>query len=427
MSVEPRQFLTSLFNRAVAAVAPEHRLPEHLPKPPKGKTVVVGAGKGAASMAKAVEDNWHGDLSGLVITRYEHGLDLKKIKLVEAGHPVPDMAGQQAADEMLSLIRGLGSDDLVICLISGGGSALLAKPVDGISLDEKKAVNSALLASGASISEMNTVRKKLSAIKGGQLALAAHPAKIVTFMISDVPGDDPSVIASGPTIFDETTHEQALRVLQKYKIEVPANIQSLLEAGKNSDISANHPAFKENSQVMIAIPQDALQAAASMARKSGITPIILGDSIEGEAKDVALVMAGITRQVLDHDEPARKPCVILSGGETTVTVSDIEGKPGRGGRNAEFLLAFALAMGDVSGVYALAADTDGIDGSEDNAGAIFDPQTFDRAEKAGANPQNYLDRHDAYSFFEKLDDLIITGPTRTNVNDFRAILILPTG
>ncbi len=425
MEINPLPFLNSLFEVAVNAAMPGDNLTSKLPQKPKGKTIVVGAGKAAASMAKTVEYNWSGALSGLVITRYQHGLDLQKIRVVEAGHPVPDDAGQKAADEILELVKDLTEDDLVICLISGGGSALLSKPADGITLEDKKAINKSLLASGANIQEMNTVRKKLSAIKGGQLALAAHPAKVVSFMISDVPGDDPSIIASGPTVYDDTTVGDAVEILDKYGISITDKIKNAMDQQATMVPDANHEVFKECENIMIVTPQDALQAAATQARRMGITPIILGDSIEGEAKGVAQVLAGITRQILDHDEPVKKPCVILSGGETTVTISDKLDKPGRGGRNAEFLLAFANAMNGAKGVYALAADTDGIDGSEDNAGAVYDPMTLNRAIGLGVDPKDYLARHDAYSFFDKLNDLIITGPTRTNVNDFRAILVLP--
>jgi len=426
MKMPPEDFLESLFAAAIQAAYPDPKR-MILPQPCAGKTLVVGAGKAAASMAKLVEDNWAGDISGLVVTRYAHGLPLKSIRVIEAGHPVPDGEGAAAAREIFEQVSALGADDQVIVLISGGGSSLLSLPADGVSLASKKAVNKALLTSGATISEMNSVRKKLSAIKGGRLAVAAYPAKVITYMISDVPGDDMSVIASGPTVPDVTSVADAQEILRRYNIEVPEDVARHLKGAQATPPAADHPAFGFCENHMIAVPQDALQAAAALARAQGIEPVILGDSIEGEAKDVARVLAGITRQVLDHNEPAKRPCVLLSGGETTVTVSKTGGPIdpiGRGGRNAEFLLAFVEAMGAVRGVYALAADTDGIDGTEDNAGAIMGPDACARAEAAGLVVTDYLARHDAYNFFKKLDDLIVTGPTRTNVNDFRAILIL---
>ncbi len=425
-TIAPADLLASFFSAAIGAAYPTiDKMP--LPSPVKGRTLVIGAGKAAASMAQVVEENWHDDdLEGLVVTRYAHGLDLQKIKVIEAGHPVPDEAGQKAAEEIFEQVQGLGDDDQVIILISGGGSSLLSLPAKGVSLDSKKAVNKALLHSGAGISEMNTVRKKLSAIKGGRLALAAYPAKITTYMISDVPGDDPSVIASGPTVPDLSSVQDAKNILKKYAISVPLDVQKHLETDAANPPPADHPAFDNCENFMIAIPQDALQAAASMARNYDIEPVILGDSIEGEASEVAKVMAGITRQVMDYDQPSPKPCVILSGGETTVTVKSDGPATGRGGRNAEFLLAFAEALGPSKNVYALAVDTDGIDGTEDNAGAILYPDSWDRADKLGLSISDYLARHDAYNFFKQLDDLIVTGPTRTNVNDFRAILVLPS-
>nr|WP_169569962.1 glycerate kinase [Sneathiella limimaris] len=395
-----------------------------LPEPVSGRTIVVGAGKAAASMAEVIEKNWaHGPLEGVVITRYAHGLPLEKIEVVEAGHPVPDEAGQKAAEKILAQVSDLTEDDLVIVLISGGGSSLLALPADGVSLESKKAVNKALLASGADISEMNTVRKKLSSIKGGRLAVSAYPAKVVTYMISDVPGDDPSVIASGPTVPDLTTVADAKAILKKYQIDIPADVAVHLETEAAEPPSKDHPAFQSSDAHMMTIPQDILQETAIYARSLGITPVVLGDQLEGEAKDVAKVHAAIVRQENDYDQPLPKPCVILSGGETTVTVRSTE-TPGRGGRNAEFLLALADALGPMENVFALAADTDGIDGTEDNAGALLNPGLYEKAEEEGLSIREYLERHDAYSFFEKLGYLVKTGPTRTNVNDFRAILIL---
>ncbi|MCC3305818.1 glycerate kinase [Sneathiella sp. HT1-7] len=424
MVQDARLFLTDLFAAATAAADPRETLFQHLPPLPKGRTVVIGAGKAAASMAQAVEENWKGPLEGLVITRYEHGLPLKKIKVVEAGHPVPDKEGAEAANDILRSLEGLTEDDLVLCLISGGGSSLLAKPGDGITLEEKKAVTKALLASGANITEMNTLRKHLSAIKGGRLAVAAYPAKVVTLMISDVPGDDPAVIASGPTVPDATTSADARAVLEKYNIDIPPSIDAYLNSPASKTPEPDHPAFANAQSIMIATPQASLRAAADLAGSNGITPIILGDSIEGEARDVASVMAAIARQVKLYDQPAAKPCVLISGGETTVTVKANDGDTGRGGRNCEFLLALALHLNGLGGVYALACDTDGIDGTEDNAGAIITPDTLKRASEAGLNAKEYLARHDSYCLFDALGDLIKTGPTRTNVNDFRAILIL---
>ncbi|MCG8492858.1 MAG: glycerate kinase [Sneathiellales bacterium] len=419
----PRAFLEELFTEAVQAALPAGKIPD-LRQSQRGRTFIVAAGKGAASMAKEVEQTWSGEIEGIALTRYQHGLDLKHIRVIEAGHPVPDEEGEKAAREILQKATELTEEDCLICLISGGGSALLSLPAEGISFGEKKAINKALLKSGANIQEMNTVRKKLSSIKGGRLAVAAWPAKVITYLISDVPGDDPSVIASGPTVPDDTGCADALRILDQYSIDVSEEIRSLLLSGKLTPPAADHPVFNEGSLNMIATPQDALQAAANLARRHDIHPIILGDKIEGEAKEVAKVMAGITRQVLEHDEPQKKPCVILSGGETTVTVTSSEISTVRGGRNAEFLLAFAAEMEGQEGVYAIAADTDGIDGTEDNAGAYYDPETGKRAQAMSLHLQDYLVRHDAYSFFDALGDLLKTGPTRTNVNDFRAILVL---
>ncbi len=424
MRQEPKDFLDNLFKAAVGAADPLSTLVGFLPPPPEGRTIVIGAGKAAASMAKAVEDHWDGPLEGLVITRYDHGLPLQHIKVVEAGHPVPDAEGAKAADDILALLKGLSEDDLVLCLISGGGSSLLAKPGEGITLEEKKSITKALLASGANITEMNTLRKHLSAIKGGRLAVAAHPAKVVTLMISDVPGDDPAVIASGPTVPDATTSRDARAVLEKYGIDIPPSIDAHLDSDASESPSPSHPVFAAAVSRMIATPQMSLAAAADIAASNSITPVILGDTIEGEAKDVAAVMAAIARQVKFHDQPAAKPCVLISGGETTVTVRSGGGDTGRGGRNAEFLLALAVHLDGLKDVYALACDTDGIDGTEDNAGAIITPDTLKRATEAGLDAKKYLARHDSYSLFDAIGDLIKTGPTRTNVNDFRAILIL---
>ncbi len=420
-TLEPRQFLRDLYASAVDAVSAEKCLPAFLPAPSKlGRTLVIGAGKGAAAMAKTVEDHWPGAISGLVVTRYGHGAACKQIEVIEAAHPVPDEAGRQAASRMLNMVQGLTENDLVLCLISGGGSALLALPGEGISLEQKQVINKALLKSGAAISEMNCVRKHLSNIKGGRLALACAPARVVTLLISDVPGDDPGIIASGPTLPDPTTCQDALAVLRKYAIGVPANIVQHLESGAGETPKPGDARFARNSQHVIATAQEALEAAASTARAAGITPYILSDGIEGEARDVALVHAAIARQVAKHGQPFQKPCVLISGGETTVTV---RGK-GRGGRNAEFLLSLAVALEGAENIHAIACDTDGIDGSEDNAGAILGPDSLRRAEALGLRAKSLLENNDGYGFFSALDDLIVSGPTRTNVNDFRAILIL---
>ena len=418
---EPRQFLLNLFANAVDAVSAEKCLPAYLPQASKlGRTLVIGAGKGTAAMAKTVEDNWPGAISGLVVTRYGHGAACKQIEVIEAAHPVPDDAGRKAAARMLKMVQGLTENDLVLCLISGGGSALLALPGEGISLEQKQAINKALLKSGAAISEMNCVRKHLSAIKGGRLALACAPARVVTLLISDVPGDDPCIIASGPTLPDPTTCDDALAVLRKYAIDVPANIVQHLVSGAGETPKPGDARFAQNSTHVIATAQDALEAAAAVAIAAGITPYILSDGIEGEARDVALVHAAIAKQVAKHGQPFSKPCVLISGGETTVTVRGT----GRGGRNAEFLLSLAVALDGHANIYAIACDTDGIDGSEDNAGAVLAPDSLARATKFGVSAKKLLENNNAYEFFSTLDDLIVSGPTRTNVNDFRAILIL---
>jgi len=371
-------------------------------------------------MAEAVERNWNGPISGLVVTRYGHGARTEHIEVVEASHPVPDEAGQQAAARMLDMVQGLTENDLVLCLISGGGSALLALPAEGITLAEKQALNKALLRSGAAIGEMNCVRKHLSAIKGGRLALACGKARVVTLLISDVPGDDPRVIASGPTLPDATTSAQALAILRKYKIDIPQSVHAHLESPASETPKPGDARFERHSHHVIATAQDALEAAADKARDAGITPYILSDGIEGEARDIGLMHAALARQVVARGQPFERPCVILSGGETTVTVRG----NGRGGRNVEFLLSLALALEAAPGVHAIACDTDGIDGSEDNAGALYAPDTLARAEALGVSGKAHLANNDGYSFFSALDDLVVSGPTRTNVNDFRAILIL---
>jgi len=417
----PRGFLRSLLDAAVAAALPDKVVPPHLPDPPTGRTIVVGAGKASAAMAKAVEDHWPGPLEGIVVTRTGHGVPCRRIEIVEASHPVPDARGEDAARRILALASGAGPDDLVLCLISGGGSALLALPAEGLTLADKQAVNRALLASGADITAMNTVRKHLSAIKGGRLAAAAYPAPMVSLLISDVPGDDPSVIASGPTVADPTTFADARAVLAHYGIDPPAAVAARLAVAKDETPKPGDERLSRSKVVIIASPLASLEAAAATARTAGVTPLILGDALEGEAREVGKATAGIARSAADHGHPLRPPAVLLSGGETTVTV---KGK-GRGGRNAEFLAGLAVGLHGAPGIHALAADTDGIDGSEDNAGAVITPDTLARARAAGLDVAALMADNDCYSLFAALDDLIVTGPTLTNVNDFRAILVDP--
>jgi glycerate 2-kinase len=417
-----QSLLREMFAAALRAADAEAALLPHLPEPPRGRTIVLGAGKAAAAMARAVEGHWPEDrpLSGLVITRYGHSVGaLKRIEVVEASHPVPDAAGETAATRILAMAQGLTEDDLVLCLISGGGSALLALPATGLTLADKQGVNRALLKSGAAIDEMNAVRKHLSAIKGGRLAAAAAPARVVTLTISDVPGDDPSVIASGPTVPDPSTLANARAVLAHYRIAVPAAVTARLADPAAETPKPGDAAFRRAETHVVAGPQAALEAAAAVARAAGVTPLILGNAIEGEAVEVARVMAGIARQCAGYGQPVPPPCVLLSGGETTVTVRG----SGRGGRNAEFLLGLAVALGGASGIHAIACDTDGIDGTEDNAGAIIGPESLDRAAALGIDPKAALRDNDGYSVFQSLGDLVLTGPTLTNVNDFRAILI----
>ena len=409
-----------MFDAAIAAALPDKTLPPFLPKPPKGRTLVIGCGKAAGSMARAVEDHWPGELSGMVVTRYGYNVPTKRIEVVEASHPVPDEAGRKAAERMLNMVQGLSADDLVLFLVSGGGSALLSLPAPGLTLADKQAINKALLKSGANITEMNCVRKHLSAVKGGRLAAACAPAKVITLAISDIPGDDPAVIASGPTVADATTFQDALAILEKYRISEPNAVVDHLRAAKEETPKPGDPRLAKAELHMVAAPQMSLEAAAEVARKAGVTPVILGDAIEGEAREVAIVHAGIARQVKRHGQPAGMPCVLLSGGETTVTV---RGK-GRGGRNAEFLLALAVALGGEAGIHALAGDTDGVDGTEDNAGAVVTPDSLANAAARNLDAKKMLADNDGYSFFSGLGDLVVTGPTLTNVNDFRAILII---
>lgn len=421
---DPRQLLRRLFAAGLAAADPARCVPPALaaiePPGPGGRLIVVGAGKASAAMARAVEAHWPGPLSGLVVTRYGHGVPCSRIEIVEAAHPVPDAAGEAAAARILALVGGLTVNDRVLALISGGGSALLAAPAAGVTLLQKRALTSALLRSGASIGEINGVRKQLSAIKGGRLALAAWPAPVLTLAISDVPGDDPAVIASGPTVGDPGDGAAALAILERYGIPLDPGLRARLAAGELATPKPDDPRLARSRFVLLASPRQMLEAAAAEARRCGVTPLILGDAIEGEAREVARVHAGIALACSRHGFPAGKPCVLLSGGETTVT---LRGEGGRGGRNSEFLLGLALALDGAPGIAALAADSDGIDGSEDNAGAFVDPQTPARARALGLDGRAALAANDAWGYFAALGDLLVTGPTLTNVNDFRAILV----
>ena len=415
----PPALLRQLFDAAVAAAQPALCLPAHLPPPPKGRTIIIGAGKASAAMARALEDHWAGPLEGLVVTRYGYEVPCQRVDIVQAAHPVPDAAGLAATQRILQTVQGLTTDDLVIALISGGGSSLLIAPSEGMTLADKQNVNKALLTSGATISEMNCVRRHLSAIKGGRLGAACYPAKLLTLLISDVPGDLPMDIASGPTVGDVTTCADALAIVQRYQIDLPVAARQLLEGGAGETVKPDDARLNNSSVRMITAPQMALQAAAQVAQAAGFTPYILGDSLEGEARDVAKVLAGMARQVVLHGQPFKPPCVLLSGGETTVTLKG----QGRGGRNVEFLLALGVALAGTPGVYAIAGDTDGVDGLEEIAGAVLTPDTLERAWALGMNPRSFLDNNDAHTFFQTLGDSVITGPTLTNVNDFRAILL----
>ncbi|MBV8888728.1 MAG: glycerate kinase [Alphaproteobacteria bacterium] len=422
--IAPGALLRELFAAALAAADPQQALAPWLPAAVAGRTLVVGAGKAAAAMARAFESRWHGPLEGLVVTRYGHGLACERIEVVEASHPVPDAAGAVAARRILELARGLGPEDQLVFLVSGGGSALLALPAAGLTLADKQAVTRDLLRCGATIGEINTVRKHLSAIKGGRLAAAAAPAQIVTLAISDVPGDDPAVIASGPTVPDPTTFSDAREVLAKYRIEHPAAVIAHLAAALDETPKPDHPAFARARFTLIASPQESLRAAADLAQRRGVAPIVLSDRIEGEARDVAAMHAAIALQLRGGrfrvgDAVVAPPAVLLSGGETTVTIKG----SGRGGRNSEFLLALAAALDGASGIAALACDTDGIDGTETNAGAILYPGSIARAAAKGISVKAALAANDGFGFFEALGDLVVTGPTLTNVNDFRAILV----
>jgi glycerate-2-kinase len=407
------EILTSLFQTALDAALPDGKFDDIIPAQPSGRTIVIGAGKASARMAAAFEAAWRHPCEGLIVTRYGHGAPTRYIEIVEAAHPVPDEAGLAAAQRILALAQSAGPEDLVVCLMSGGASALLSLPAPGVTLADKQAINTALLKSGAPIHEMNLVRKSLSAIKGGRLAAAIAPAALVTYLISDVPGDDPAAIGSGPTIPEASDPERALAILARYGIAVEPHIEQAIH---NNIVTASNAGGEVH---MLATPKMALDAAAEKARSFGLTPLILGDAIEGEAREVASLMAMIATSVEEHDTPAPRPCVLLSGGETTVTVKGT----GRGGRNAEFLLALLMALGQRSGISAIACDTDGIDGMETNAGAWFDETLLARAEAGRLSGDQYLANNDAYSFFDALGQLVVSGPTLTNVNDFRAIIV----
>ncbi|UXU00349.1 glycerate kinase [Agrobacterium tumefaciens] len=413
-----RDALNRIFMAAVASADPAKVLQHHLPSPPKGRCVVVGAGKASAAMAAALEAAWpHVDLSGVVVTRYGHAVPTARIEIIEASHPVPDDKSAEAAKRILAAVEGLTADDMVIALISGGGSALMVAPAEGMTLADKMAVNRALLASGATISDMNAVRKHLSRIKGGRLALAARPARVVSLLISDVPGDDPSEIASGPTVADPSDIETVREIISRYALDLPENVRKVLEKGEETPKAGD---IDEDIR-LIAAPSLALQAAADEAVKLGLTPLILGDSLEGESKDVGAVMAGIALSASRKGLPVKGPAVLLSGGETTVTIG--KGPAGKGGRNTEFLLSLALTLKGAGSIWAIAGDSDGIDGVEDAAGAVVTPDTLARMREVGVDPRQLLVSHDSYTAFKAAGDLVVTGPTLTNVNDIRAILI----
>lgn len=421
MSEQAARLMRAMFEAAIASAQPQLCVPPHLPLPEevKGRLLVIGAGKASAAMARAVEDHWSGPLSGLVVTRYGYRVPCERIEIVEAAHPVPDAAGLEAAQRMLALVQGLSADDVVLCLISGGGSSLLPLPLPGLSLQDKQLVNRALLASGATISEMNTVRRHLSAIKGGRLAAACHPARVINLLLSDVPGDRPLDIASGPTVADPSTVQDACDILARYRIELPAHVLAVLNGPLAESLKPGDPRLPLIDTRMVAAPQQALQAAAALAQREGYTPHILGDAIEGEARDVGKVLAGVALQVAERQQPFAPPCALLSGGETTVTLRG----EGRGGRNVECLLSLAVATQSHPRIHALMGDTDGVDGVEEIAGALMRPNTLTRAFESGLNPSRSLAANDGHGFFQTLGDSVITGPTLTNVNDFRVILI----
>ncbi|RNC96345.1 glycerate kinase [Oceaniradius stylonematis] len=416
---DPRAFLTGLFDAAIAAADPEICIAANLPAPPKGRTVVVGAGKGAAQLARAFDRHWPGPLSGVIVTRYGYAVPCERVEVIEAGHPVPDEAGLAAAQRLIEAVSGLGEDDLVVALISGGGSALLPAPPEGFMLADEIALNEVLLASGAPITVMNAVRKQFSRIKGGRLALAAHPARVFSLIVSDIPGDDPAQVASGPTVPDTVSRADALAMIDAHGLELPPAIVGHISGAAESGVTPDDPRLARNQVRIIASAGVSLEAAARAARDAGIEAVILSDAIEGEARDIGGMHGAIAREVALRDRPFARPVVVLSGGETTVTV---RGK-GKGGRNTEFLLGLAQTIDGVDGVTALAADTDGIDGSEDNAGAFADGGSIARLRATGGDPQAFLADNDAWSAFDRIGDLFVPGPTGTNVNDFRAIFV----
>lgn len=419
-SIDPKAFFTTLFEAAVSAADPSKTIRTFLPPKPKGRTIVVGAGKGAAQMAAALEDAWDGPLEGTVVTRYGYGAPTRVIEVLEAAHPVPDEAGLTGAKRLMETVAGLGPDDLVIALVCGGGSALLPAPAGSLTLADEIAVNEALLASGAPISAMNTVRKHISAIKGGRLAAAAHPARVVSLVVSDIPGDDPALVSSGPTVPDFAGRADALAIVEAFGMDLPEAVMQHLASPQADAPSPDDERFAQNEVHVIASAARSLEAAAREAEKQGVPAVILSDAIEGEAREAGGFHAAIAREIAAKDRPFQKPVMLLSGGETTVTLS---GKGGRGGRNTEFLLALALGIEGVAGVSAFAADTDGIDGSEDNAGAFADHHTVVRLRQAGHDPKALLAKHDAWGAFDTLDDLFVPGPTGTNVNDLRVVLV----
>ncbi|RVD10043.1 glycerate kinase [Mesorhizobium sp. M2A.F.Ca.ET.029.05.1.1] len=416
---DPKTFLTSIFNAAVAAADPEKTIRNHLPAKPKGRTVVIGAGKGSAQMAAAFEKVWDGPIDGLVVTRYGYGASCERIEIIEAAHPVPDAAGLEASRRLLEKVRGLTSEDLVVALISGGGSALLPSPAPGLTLADEIAVNEALLASGAPIAAMNTIRKHVSTIKGGRLAAAAHPARVVSLVVSDIPGDNPALVASGPTVPDIGSRQDALASIAAYGMKLPASVMAHINSPDADAPRPDDPRFAGNEVHLTASAGVSLEAAAAEAKRQGIEAVILSDAIEGEARQVGGVHAAIAREVAARNRPFAKPVLILSGGETTVTLR----AKGKGGRNSEFLLAFAIGIDGVEGIHALAADTDGIDGSENNAGAFADGSTVARMRAAGVDAKAMLAGNNAWTAFDAVGDLFVPGPTGTNVNDLRAILV----
>ncbi|TIL84508.1 MAG: glycerate kinase [Mesorhizobium sp.] len=418
-ALDPKSFLAAIFNAAVAAADPQRTIRDHLPAMPKGRTIVIGAGKGSAQMAAAFEKVWDGPIEGLVVTRYGYGASCQRIEIIEAAHPVPDAAGLEASRRLLEKVRGLTADDLVVALISGGGSALLPAPAEGLTLADEIAVNEALLASGAPIAAMNTIRKQVSTIKGGRLAAAAYPAKLVSLVVSDIPGDNPALVASGPTVPDSGNREDALASIAAYDMKLPAAVMAHINSPAADAPRVDDPRFSRNEVHLIASAGVSLEAAAVEARRQSIEAVILSDSIEGEAREVGGVHAAIAREVATRNRPFRKPVLVLSGGETTVTLR----AKGKGGRNSEFLLAFAIGISGIGGVHALAADTDGIDGSQDNAGAFADGSTVSRMRAAGVDAKAMLAGNNAWTAFKAVGDLFVPGPTGTNVNDLRAILI----